>query len=54
VHTSSGEVEAKVPMQLQANPTRRQLLAALGPGDAMTTVQTSSGDISISQGGEKQ
>jgi DUF4097 and DUF4098 domain-containing protein YvlB len=54
VHTSSGEVEAKVRMQLEASPTRRQLVASLGPGDAMTTVQTSSGDISISQGGEKQ
>ena len=54
VHTSSGEVEAKVPMQLQGSPTRRQLLASFTPGDAMTSVQTSSGDISISQGGEKQ
>jgi DUF4097 and DUF4098 domain-containing protein YvlB len=54
VHTSSGEVQAQVPMTLRQNPTRRQLDAVLGPGDATTSVQTSSGDISISQGGEKK
>ena len=54
IHTSSGEVQAQLPMQLEHNPTRRQLDAILGAGDAMTSVQTSSGDISISQGGEKK
>lgn len=54
VHTSSGDVEAKVPMTLEHNPTRRQLDAILGAGDASTMIQTSSGDISISQGGESK
>jgi len=54
VHTSSGGVRADIPMTLQQNPTRRQLEAILGSGSATTTVQTSSGDITITQGGEKQ
>jgi DUF4097 and DUF4098 domain-containing protein YvlB len=54
VHTSSGDVEAHLPMTLEHNPTRRQLDAVLGGGEAMTSVQTSSGDITISQGGEKK
>jgi hypothetical protein len=41
-------------MTLSHNPTRRQLDGVLGAGDAMTSVQTSSGDITISQGGEKK
>jgi DUF4097 and DUF4098 domain-containing protein YvlB len=54
VHTSSGEVSAQIPMKLSQNPTRRQLDGVLGAGDALTSVQTSSGDITISQGGENK